>query len=90
MEVSIVDGLILLRCKKALSPSEVNVGTMKVGWLLLQEVSERLCQELQPDLGRLLYRITGLRLLDICVGLFLKRREKIYLLTMSNTVKRQA
>ena len=57
------------------------------------EVSERLCPELQPDLRRASlqdYRITGLRRVDACVGLFLKRREKVYLLTVSNTVKRQA
>ena len=53
------------------------------------EVSERLCTELQPDLRRLHYKITGLRLVDTCVGLFLKRREKVYLLTVSNTVNRQ-
>ena len=61
---------------------------MKAGRLLLQEVSERLCQELQPDLSRLLRRITGRRLLDICVGIFFRRREKIYLFTMSSSVKR--
>ena len=54
------------------------------------EVSERLCPELQPDLRRLHYRITGLRLVDACVGLFLKRWKKVYLLTVSNTVKWQA
>lgn len=87
MEVKIVDNLILVQCREALSPSEVDLGTTKVGRSLLQEVSERMCQELQSDLGRLLYRITGLRLLDACVGLFLKRREKIYLFIMSDAVE---
>ena len=86
-EVKIVDDLILLRCKEALSPAEINLGTMKAGRLLLQEVSERVCRELQPDLDRLLYEITGLRLLDICAGFFVERGEKIYLFTMSDTVK---
>ncbi len=88
MEIRIVDDLILLRCKEAISPSESNLSTMRAGRLLLQEVSERICRELQPDLDRVLYKITGLRLLDICVGLFVERREKIYLFTMSETVRR--
>ena len=87
MEVKIIDNLILVRCKEALSPSEVDLGAIKVGRSLLQEVGERMCEELQPDLARLLYRITGLRLVDVCVGLFLKRREKIYLFIMNDTVK---
>ena len=87
MEVKVVDDLVLLRCKGAVSPAEMDLGTMKAGRLLLQEVSERLCQELQPDLNTLLRQITGRRLLDICVGIFLRRREKIYILTMSNRVK---
>lgn len=87
LEVKIVDDLILLRCKEALSPAEINLSTMKAGRLLLQEVSERVCRELQPDLDRLLYEITGLRLLDICAGFFVERGEKIYLFTMSDTVK---
>ena len=87
MEVTVVDDLILLRCKGAVSPAEADAGTMKAGRLLLQEVSERLCQELRPDLSKLLREITGLRLLDICVGIFFRRREKIYLLTMSGMVK---
>lgn len=87
VEVKIIDDLILLRCKGAVSAAEADIGTMKAGRLLLQEVSDRLCQELQPDLNRLLREITGLRLLDICVGLFVERREKIYLFTMSDTVR---
>jgi uncharacterized protein YbcI len=86
-EVGIVGDLIVLRCKEALSPSEINLGTMKAGRLLLQEVSESLCRELQPDLDKLLHEITGLRLVDICVGFFLERRERIYLFTMSDSVK---
>jgi len=82
-----MDDLILLRCKGAVSAAEADIGAMKAGRLLLQEVSERLCQELQPDLNTLLRQITGRRLLDICVGIFLRRREKIYILTMSNRVK---
>lgn len=79
--------LIVIRCKEAFSPSEINLGTMKAGRLLLQEVSESLCRELQPDLDKLLCEITGLRLVDICVGFFLERRERIYLFTMSDTVE---
>ena len=86
MEVKIVDDLILLRCKGAVSPAEVDLGTMKAGRLLLQEVSERLCQELRPDLNRRLRQITGRRLLDISVGIFFRQREKIYLFTMSDRV----
>ena len=87
MEVKIVDDLILLRCKEAISPSEVNLGTLKSGRLLIQEVNERVCRELQPDLDRILCEITGLHLVDICVGLFLERQEKIFLFTMTATVK---
>lgn len=87
MEVKVIDDLILLRCKEALSLSEVNIGAMKAGRLLLQEVSQGICLELQPDLARLLREITGLRLLDMGIGLFWKRRERIYLLTMSDTIK---
>ena len=86
-ELKIVDDLILLRCKEAISPSEVSLGTLKSGRLLLQEVNERVCRELQPDLDRVLREITGLHLVDICVGLFLARREKIFLFTMTDTVK---
>ena len=85
-EISIIGDLIVMRCKKAFSPSEINLGTMKAGRLLLQEVSERLCRELQPDLDKLLYEITGRRLVDMCVGLFLDRRERIYFFSMSDTV----
>ena len=87
MDLKIVDDLILLRCKDAVSPAEADIGTMKAGRLLLQEVSERLCQELHPDLSKLLLKLTGRRLLDICVGIFFRRREKIYLFTMSGRVK---
>src|SRR3989338_5670421 len=86
-EVTVVDDLILLRCKDAVSPAEANLGTMKAGRLLLREVNERECRELQPDLDRVLREITGLHLVDICVGLFLARREKIFLFTMNGTVK---
>ncbi|MGH7831599.1 MAG: Na-translocating system protein MpsC family protein [Candidatus Binatia bacterium] len=87
VEVKIIDDLILLRCKGAVSAAEADIGTMKAGRLLLHEMSERLCQELQPDLSRFLRQITGRRLLDISVGIFLRRREKIYILTMSSRVK---
>ena len=87
MEVKIVDDLILLRCTEALSLSEINLGALKAGRLLLQEVNERVCRELQPNLDRILFEVTGLRLLDICVGFFVERREKIYLFTMSDTVR---
>ena len=86
MEIKVVDDLILLRCKGALSPSEVNTATLKVGRLLLQETSEGLCRELKPDLNRFLYEITGVRLLDIGVVFFLERREKTYLFFMSDTL----
>jgi uncharacterized protein YbcI len=88
--VSIIGDLIVIRCKEAFSPSEINLGTMKAGRLLLQEVIESLCRELQPELDKLLCEITGLRLVDICVGFFLERRERIYLFTMSDTVKCQS
>ncbi len=87
MEASIVDDLILLRCKKAISPSEVDLDAIKVGRFLLQEATERLCRELKPDLKTLLYEITGLRLLDMGAVLFVERREKLYLFLMSDTVK---
>ena len=87
IEIKIVDDLILLRCKEALSPSEVNMATLKAGRLLLQEMSERLCKELKPNLNTLLYETTGLRLLDICMSLFVEQREKIYLFIMSGAVK---
>ena len=87
-EISIIGDLIVMRCKKAFSPSEINLGTMKAGRLLLQEVNESLCRELQPDLDKLLCEITGLRLVDVCVGFFLERRERIYLFTMSDSVRR--
>ena len=90
IEVSILGDLIVSRCKEAFSPSEINLGTMKAGRQLLQEVSESLCRELQPDLDKLLCEITGLRLVDICVGFVLERRERIYLFTMSDTVKCQS
>lgn len=87
IEIKFVDDLILLRCKEALSPSEVNVATLKAGRFLLQEMSERLCRELKPNLNTLLYVITGLRLLDVSVSLFVEQREKIYLFIMSGAVE---
>jgi len=87
IEIKFVDDLILLRCKEALSPSEVNMATLRAGRFLLQEDGERLCHELKPNLNTLLYRITGLRLLDICLGLFVERREKIYLFILSGAVR---
>jgi uncharacterized protein YbcI len=87
LNIRVVDDLILLRCKEAFSPSEINLATMKTGRMLIQEVSERLCRELEPDLNRVLRKATGLRLLDIGVGLFWNRGEKIYLLTMSDQVR---
>jgi uncharacterized protein YbcI len=89
VEVKVIDDLILLRCKGAVSPAEADIGTMKAGRLLLQEVSERVCGEIQPNLDKLLYEMTGFRLVEICVGLFLERREKVYLLRMSDSVKRE-
>ncbi len=86
-EIEIVDDLIVLRCKGALSPSEVNAATMKAGRFLLLEAGEGLCRELKPDLNTLLYEITGLRLLDMGAVLFVERREKLYLFLMSDTVK---
>ena len=87
IEIKVDDDLILLRCKGALSPSEVNAATFKAGRLLLREASERLCQELKSSLNTLLYEITGLRLLDMGAVLFVERREKLYLFLMSDTVK---
>jgi len=85
-EVKIFDDLILLRWKGALPPAEIEMGAMKAGRLLIQEVNDKVCQELQPNLNSLLQAITGLHLLDVGVGLFWKRREKVFLLTMSDTV----
>ena len=84
-EVKIVDDLILLRCKGSLSPGEIEMGSMKAGRLLIQEVSEKLCQELQPTLKNLLHEIAHLHLLDVGVGLLWKHREKVFLLTTSDT-----
>jgi uncharacterized protein YbcI len=81
---------LVIRCKEALSPSEINSSTIKAGRLLLQEASESLCRKLKPDLDNLLSEITGLRLFDIRVGFFLERRERIYLFTMNETVKCQS
>lgn len=88
-EVEIVDDLILLRWKGALSPAEIEMGTMKAGRLLIQEVSDKICQELQPTLNSLLHDITGLHLLDVGVGLFWRRREKIFFLTIGDTVRNE-
>jgi hypothetical protein len=77
---------IFVWCRKAISPLEVHLGNVKVGRLLLQEVSERRCREVRSELGRLLYRITALRLIDICVAIFYRRREKVYVLAMSDTL----
>jgi len=87
METKIVDNLILVRCRETLSSSEVDLGAIKVGRSLLQKVSVRLCQELKLNLKTLLYGITGLRLLDVCVGLFVEQREKIYLFIMSGAAE---
>lgn len=86
-EINLVGDLILLRCREGLSPAELNVGTLKAGRLLLLEVGERLCGELQPELSKLLHEITGRRVVDVGVAFLWQRREKIYLLTMSGTVK---
>ena len=87
IEIKVVDDLILIRCKGALSPSEINAVTFKAGRFLLQEASEGLCRELRPDLKTILYEITGLRLLEMVAVLFVERREKTYLFFMSNTLK---
>ncbi len=88
-EVKIVDDLILLRCKGSLSPGEIEMGSMKAGRLLIQEVSEKLCQELQPTLKNLLHEIAGLNLLEVGVGLFWQRREKIFFLTIGDTIRNE-
>ena len=88
-EVKIVDDLILLRWKGALSPAEIEMGTMKAGRLLIQEVSDKVCQELQPTLKDFLHEIAGLNLLDVGVGLFWRRREKIFFLTIGDTVRNE-
>jgi Na+-translocating membrane potential-generating system (MpsC) len=87
IHVKIAADLIFLRCREAISLSEVEVGSLQVGRLLLQESSERTCREVQPELGRLLYKITELRLLDMCVVTFFRRREKIYVLALSDRVR---
>jgi uncharacterized protein YbcI len=88
MEVKILDDLILLRCKGAVLPAEVELSNMKAGRILLQEASERLCQELQPDVNRFLRKTTGRRLLDMCVVIFFKQREKIIVLAIGDRIKR--
>jgi hypothetical protein len=87
INVRIAADLIFMRCREAISPSEVEVGSLQVGRLLLQEVNERKCREVQPELGRLLYRITELRLLDMKVVTFFRRKEKIYVLAMSDRLR---
>ena len=86
-EVKVVDDLILLRCKHSVSLAEVNLGTMKAGRLLRQGVGDRLCQEHQLDLNRLLRKITGHRLLVVSASLFFRQRERIYVFTMSDRIK---
>jgi uncharacterized protein YbcI len=88
-EVKIVDDLILLRCKGSLSPGEIEIGSMKAGRLLIQEVSEKLCQELQPTFKNLLHEIAGLNLLDVAVGLFWQCREKIFFLTIGDPIRNE-
>ena len=86
MTVKIVDDLILLRCKAALSPGEIDIGAMKAGRRLVQEVSEKTSRELQPSLNRMLNQITGLQLMDVNVAIFWQRKEKVFLLTMSDSL----
>jgi uncharacterized protein YbcI len=87
IKVKIAADLIFLRCRGAMSPSEIEVGSTQVGRLLLQELSERKCREVQPELGRLLSKITELRLLDICVVTFFRQRERIYVLALSDKLR---
>ncbi len=86
IKVKIVDDLILLRCKAALSPSEIEIGTMKSGRRLVQEVCEKTSRELQPALNRILNKVTRLDLLEVNVAIFWRRKEKVFLLTMSDNL----
>lgn len=86
IKVKIVDDLILLRCQAALSPSEIDIGTMKAGRRLVQQVSEKTSRELQPGLNRILNQVTGLQLMDVNVAIFWQRKEKVFLLTMSDSL----
>lgn len=85
-EVCIADDLNIFRRKEALSRAEIDIGTMKAGRLLVQEMSEKVCRELQPSVDQLLDKLSGLRLIDVGVALFWKRKEKVFLLSMSDTL----
>ena len=83
IKIKIAADRIFVQCNKAISSPEVELGNLKAGRLLLQQVSERRCAEARSELGTILYRITGLRLVDIRVAIFFQRREKVYVLAMS-------
>jgi uncharacterized protein YbcI len=86
METHVVDDLIIVRCKRALSPAEVSIGATKAGRLLVKEVTEKVCKKLEPGLDRLLLRATGVTLHELRVGLFWKRGEKVFLLHMGEKI----
>jgi uncharacterized protein YbcI len=83
IKISIAADRIFVQCHKAISSPEIQLGKLKAGRLLLQQVSERRCAEARSELGTILYGITGLRLVDIRVAIFFQRREKVYVLAMS-------
>ena len=85
-ETHVIDDLIVVRCKGALSPAEIGIGATKAGRLLVKEVTEKSCHKIEPSLGRLLQKATGVPLHELRVGLFWKRGEKVFLLHMSDKV----
>ncbi len=83
----VIEDLIILRCKNALAPAELEIGAMKAGRVLVKEVGERVCRELRPRLDCLLREITGLQLLEVRVDLFWSQREKAFLFSISDNIK---
>ncbi len=86
-EIHVLDDLIVLRFKDALSSGELEIGAAKSGRLLVKELIERACRQVQPELERLLQQMTDLHLLGMGVAIFWKRSEKVFLMTMSDKVK---
>lgn len=86
-EIHVLGDLIVLRFKDALSSGELEIGTVKSGRLLVKELIEKACRQVQPELDRLLQQITHLQLLGVDVAIFWKRSEKIFLMTMSDKVR---
>lgn len=86
-EIHVLDDLIVLRFKDALSSGELEIGTVKSGRLLVKELIEKACRQVQPELDRLLHQLTHLQLLGVGVAIFWKRSEKVFLMTMSDKIR---